>query len=357
MTAVNRFTATRKKLTRWLKRAIKDNLLLLLRYAGYPLVLGVNAWLRRRKLFVLYRLHGSAIGDTVVMTGVVRCIAEELGCRVIVYVKQNDDIFLHNPRVLFCRSYEKMGRLEKTLVKSGLDILRGSHIAKYHPQMRDLKGYLLSHREHSIVTNSRHIPGLHYRSLRTEIAFGEDERAELSRTLALPPAYAVVKPTGKTSVTTKKEWGLENFQAVVDAFPDIIWIQPGAPEELLLDGVIDLRGETNLRELFYLIAHARFTLAIEGLYNHIAGAFHQPSFVIFSGHFFPEAFAYDNTVAIIQKNMPTCSPCFIDGLRDCPIPGKPCMSELTPELAAATIRNTLAHHQAAAEAGSVRTSY
>ncbi len=344
MTTVNRFTAARKKLTRWFKRVIKDNLLLALHYVGYPLVLGVNAWLRRRKLFVLYRLHGSAIGDTVVMTGVVRCIAEDLGCRVIVYVKQNDDIFLHNPHVLFCRSYEKMNRLEKTLIKSGLDILHGSHIAKYHPQMRDLEGYLLSHREHSIVTNSRHIPGLQYRTLRTEIAFDDDELERLGRALALPTAYAVVKPTGKTSVTTKKEWGLENFQAVIDAFPDVAWVQPGAPDEPLLEGVIDLRGKTNLRELFYLIANARFTLTIEGLYNHIAGAFTNPSFVVYSGHFFPEAFDYDNTIAIIQNGLPSCSPCFADGSRDCPIPGKPCMSELTPEFAIDTIRKTLEPH-------------
>lgn len=338
---MNRLITTRKRLTRWFKRAIKDNLLLVLRYLGYPAVLGVNAWLRRKKLFVLYRLHGSAIGDTMMMTGVVRCIAEELGCRVIVYVKQNDEIFLHNPRILFCRSYEKMSRIEKTIVKSGLDILRGSNIAKYHPQMRDLEAHLLSHREHSIITNSRHIPGLEYRTLRTEISFGEDEREIFSHTLALPARYAVVKPTGKTSVTTKKEWGLENFQAVVNAFPDIVWIQPGTREEPLLDGVIDLRGKTNLRELFYLIANASFTLAIEGLYNHVAGAFSAPSFVIYSGYFFSEAFSYPNTVAIIQENLPDCSPCFVDGLKNCRVPGKPCMSELTPGFAMATIRRTL----------------
>jgi hypothetical protein len=342
VTTVNRFTAARKKLTRWFKRVIKDNLLLVLRYVGYPLVLGVNAWLRHRKLFVLYRLHGSAIGDTVVMTGVVRCIAEDLGCRVIVYVKQNDDIFLQNPHVLFCRSYEKMNRLEKTLIKSGLDILHGTHIAKYHPQMHDLEGYLLSHREHSIVTNSRHIPGLQYRTLRTEIAFDDEERERLGRALALPPSYAVIKPTGKTSVTTKKEWGLENFQTVIDSFPDVVWVQPGAPDEPLLEGVIDLRGKTTLRELFYLIANARFTLAIEGLYNHIAGAFGPPSFVIYSGFSYREMTAYPNTVAIIQDRLPHCSPCFLDGLKDCPVPGKPCMGELTPAFAIDSIRRALA---------------
>lgn len=331
----------RKRLTRWLKRTIKDNLLFLLRLAGYPLVMGVNAWLRHKKLFVLYRLHGSAIGDTLVMTGVVRCIATELGCRVIVYVKQNDEIFLHNPHILFCRSYEKMNRLEKTLIKSGLDILHGSHIAKYHPQMRDVHEHLLNNREHAIITNSRHIPGLQYRSLQTEISFSREESERMEHRFALPPSYAVVKPTGKTSVTSKKEWGMENFQAVIDAFPEVAWVQPGAPDEPLLDGVIDLRGKTTLRELFYLIANARFTLAIEGLYNHIGGAFTQPSFVVYSGYFFPEAFAYDNTVAIIQNDLPDCSPCFVDGLRDCPIPGKPCMSRLTPELAASTIRHTL----------------
>lgn len=338
---VNRFIAAKKGITRWFKHKIKDNLLLTIRYLSFPAVLVINSWLRRKKIFILYRLHGNAIGDTVVMTGVVRNIAEELGCRVVVYVKQNDDIFLNNPRVLFCRSYAKMSRIEKTLTKSGLEILRGSNIAKYHPQMRDLKAYLLRHREHSIITNSRHIAGLECRTLRTEIAFGEDEQENLRRALALPPTYAVIKPTGKTSVTTKKEWGLEKFQAVVDAFPDITWIQPGAPDEPLLRGVTDLRGKTSLRELFYLIAHSTFTLSIEGLYNHIAGAFDAPSFVVYSGFSYREMTSYPNTVAIIQKHLPDCAPCFLDGLKDCPVPGKPCMSELTPEFAVATIRRTL----------------
>lgn len=338
---MNRLQSYKKKLTRLFKRVVKDNVLLLIRYAGYPLVLGVNAWLRRRRLFILYRLHGSAIGDTVVMTGVVRCIAEELGCQVIVYVKQNEDIFLHNPHVLYCRSYQKMNRLEKTLIKSGLDILRGSNIAKFHTQLRDPRRYLLSHREHSIVTNSLHIPGLQHSNLRTEITFSEEEHDRLCRTLILPPTYAIVKPTGKTSVTTKKEWGLKNFQAVIDAFPEIVWVQPGEPDDTLLDGVIDLRGKTKLRELFYVIANASFTLAIEGLYNHIAGAFAAPSFVVYSGFSYPELTSYPNTVPIIQEQLPNCAPCFLDGLRDCPLPDKPCMSKLTPELAIETIRRTL----------------
>lgn len=329
------------KLSRLFKRVVKDNLLLLIRFAGYPLVLGINIYLQKKRLFILYRLHGSAIGDTFIMTGVVRCIAEELGCRVIVYVKQNENIFLNNSRILFCRSYEKMNRLEKTLVKNGLEILRGTNIAKFHPQMRNHENFLLTNRKHLIAVNSLHIPGLEYNNPHTEIFFSQDEFEKIKNKLALPCFYAIVKPTGKTSVTTKKEWGIENFQAVIDQFPEITWIQPGSPEDPLLNNVIDLRGKTDLRELFFLIANAKLILSIEGLYNHIAGAFSSPSVVVYSGFSYRELTAYSNTIPIVQDELPSCAPCFMDGLKDCPKQIKLCMNQLTPEQVVTKIQKIL----------------
>ncbi|WP_455380744.1 glycosyltransferase family 9 protein [Acidihalobacter prosperus] len=329
------------KLSKLFKIYIKDNFLLLIRYAGYPIVLGINIWLRKNKLFILYRLHGSAIGDTLVMTGVARCIAEELGYQLIIYVKQNEDIFANNPHIKFCQSYENMGRLKRTLVKNGLDILRGSNIAKFYPQIRAPEKYYYDNPKNLIIINSLHILGLRYNDLHTEITFSENERKKLREKLALPPVYAVVKPTGKTSVTTKKEWGIKKFQAVINQFPEITWIQPGTLDDPILDNVIDLRGKTNLRELFYLIENAKLTFTIEGLYNHIAAAFESPSFVVHSGFLHPNLTTYTNTIPIVQNSMPTCSPCFQDGHKDCPMTTKLCMEKLEPEMAVAEIRQFL----------------
>lgn len=329
------------KISKFLKIFVKDNLLLLIRYTGYPVVLGINIWLRKKQLFILYRLHGDAIGDTLSMTGVTRCIAEELGYRLIIYVKQNEAIFLHNPHIVFCQSYEKMGRLKRTLVKNGLEILRGPNIAKFSPQIRSPDKYISNNRKHQIITNSSHIPGLKYNTLNNEIIFTESERQQMRKNLALPSIYAVVKPTGKTSVTTKKEWGIHNFQAVIDQFPNILWIQLGTLDDPPLENIIDLRGKTNLRELFYVIKNAKLTLTIEGLYNHIAGAFSAPSFVVYSGFIHPELTLYSNTIPIIQDSLPECSPCFKDGHKDCPRQTKLCMDQLTPEMAIAKIRRFL----------------
>jgi ADP-heptose:LPS heptosyltransferase len=168
-----------------------------------------------------------------------------------------------------------------------------------------------------------------------------EERAAIRARYSLPQIYAVIKPTGKTTVTTKKEWGLEYFQQVVDAMPHINWVQPGLPEEPLLRGVLDARGGTTLRELFALVAESRFLLTVEGLYNHIGAAFNVPSFVVLSGHFYPESFTYPSTVMIGQEPQVACSPCFLDGHKDCPIPGKPCMADISPEKVVKAINEKL----------------
>jgi hypothetical protein len=271
------------------------------------------------------------------MSSALRCISDELHCKVILFVKQNDEIFLHNPAVTRLYCYARMNPRTRSFIKSLLYILNGGRIAIYGTTLPDPGSYLLTHRPHSVVLNTLHIPGLQWRNLKPLIVVTEEERVMVRARYGLPKTYAVIKPTGKTTVTTKKEWGVEYFQKVVNAMPHIIWVQPGLPEDPLLEGVIDARGSTTLRELFCLVAESRFVLTIEGLYNHIGAAFDVPSFIVLSGYFYPESFTYGSTVIISQESQVDCAPCFLDGHKNCSIAGKPCMSGLTVERVVTTI--------------------
>jgi len=334
-----------RKISKLFKETVKDGLLSAIRVLATPVTFLVNHWLSRRNLFVLYRLSGSSLGDSIAMSSAVRCISDELQCKVILFVKQNDEIFLHNPAVSRLYCYARMNPHTRSFIKSFLHILSGSRVAIYGTTLPDPGSYLLTHRPHSVVLNTLHIPGLQWRNLTPLIVVTEEERAIVRVRYELSKTYAVIKPTGKTTVTTKKEWGLEHFQQVVNAMPHITWVQPGLADDPLLEGVIDARGGTTLRELFCLVAESRLVLTIEGLYNHIGAAFDVPSFVVLSGYFYPESFTYDSTVFISQESQVDCAPCFLDGYKNCPIAGKPCMAGITVERVVKTIEALLHSNQ------------
>lgn len=80
---------------------------------------------------------------------------------------------------------------------------------------------------------------------------------------------------GGTFEKTIKWWEHERFQAVIDTFRDrILFVQVGAqgdyhPE---LNGVVDLRGKTDLRQLIRLIHHAQGVLCPLNLLMHLSAA-------------------------------------------------------------------------------------
>lgn len=325
--------AGKKKFSKFLKEGIKDRLLALMKYLATPVAWLFNRYLSRKKLFILYRLAGSSLGDSIAMSSAVRCISEELHCKVILFVKNNDDeIFYGNPAVSRLYCYARMNRHTRSLIKSLLYLLQGSHIAPYDAKLPDPGAYMLAHRPHSVVLNTMHIPGLQWKNLKPFIVLDASERRAIREKYKLPAVYAVIKPSGKTTVTTKKEWSVEKFQQVVDRMPQVQWVQSGLPDDPLLNGVIDLRGKTSLRELLCLVAESQFVLTIEGLYNHIGAAFDVPSFAVLSGYFYRESFTYGSTVMVSQETEAPCAPCFLDGNKDCPVPGKPCMANLSPEI-------------------------
>lgn len=333
--------AGRKKFSKFLKESIKDKLLALLKYLVTPIAWLFNRYLSRKKLFVLYRLAGSSLGDSIAMSSAVRCISEDLHCKVILFIKSNDEIFHGNTEIARLYCYARMNRYTRSFIKSLLHMLQGSHVASYDAKIAAPGAYMLTHRPHSVVLNTMHIPGLQWKNLKPLIMLSDSEKKAVREKCQLPASYAVIKPSGKTTVTTKKEWDLDKFQQVVDRMPQIRWVQPGLPEDPLLHGVIDLRGKTNLRELLCIVAESQFVLTIEGLYNHIGAAFDVPSFVVLSGFFYPESFTYESTVMISQDDEVPCAPCFLDGNKDCPIPGKPCMAQLSPGIVVTAIENQL----------------
>lgn len=89
-----------------------------------------------------------------------------------------------------------------------------------------------------------------------------------------PIPFWIISAGGKSDYTIKW-WDPQRYQAVVDHFYDkLLFVQVGESghHHPPLDGVIDLRGRTDLRQLIRLVYHAQGVLGPVSLLMHLAAA-------------------------------------------------------------------------------------
>jgi ADP-heptose:LPS heptosyltransferase len=118
-------------------------------------------------------------------------------------------------------------------------------------------------------------------AFRGDIHLSEDEKQlpSVARQLALASQpYWMVAAGGKLDFTIKW-WSTERYQGVVDAFRGrILFVQVGAAHHVhpALDGVVDLRGLTSLRDLIRLVYGSSGVVTPVSLLMHLAAAVEFP---------------------------------------------------------------------------------
>ncbi|MFC0516382.1 glycosyltransferase family 9 protein [Mucilaginibacter angelicae] len=130
-----------------------------------------------------------------------------------------------------------------------------------------------------------------------------------------------------TSVSSANQmWPIEYWRELVSTTPGHTFIQLGVKNETLVEGAIDLRGQTSIRESIALVKHAYFFIGVVSFLSHVTNAFGTPG-IVFFGPSAPAVWGHANNINI-SKNL-TCSPC-IDflGKGACPY-DKLCMRSIT----------------------------
>ncbi|GJG87924.1 hypothetical protein tb265_31050 [Gemmatimonadetes bacterium T265] len=111
------------------------------------------------------------------------------------------------------------------------------------------------------------------------------------------------------SAMKNKEWFPDRLQAVVDALRgDYTLVQLGAADDPPLDGCVDLRGKTSIRESAAILANSVLFLGQVGLLMHLARAVDRPGVIIYGGRELPWQSGY-----ACNTNLATelwCSPCW-----------------------------------------------
>lgn len=107
-----------------------------------------------------------------------------------------------------------------------------------------------------------------------------------------------------------KEWFQDRFQAVCDYWSAThTVVQIGSPQDPLLPGVRDLRGQTSLRQSAAILANAGVFIGLEGFLMHLARAVECRAVIVYGGRLRPWQIGY--TANINLTGDPPCSPCWL----------------------------------------------
>lgn len=174
-----------------------------------------------------------------------------------------------------------------------------------------------------------------------EIYFSEVEENAIDQFLATKrvasPFIALDNGTNRDWFGDLRAWPAERWQETVDRLradrPDISVVQIGLESAPPLDGVVDLRGQTNFREAALVIKRSALFIGTEGGPMHAARAVEARSVILWGGVTLPEFAGYPDHHRVVCAYAP-CAPC---GLLGCCNKGHICMKDITVDDALAAI--------------------
>jgi hypothetical protein len=135
-----------------------------------------------------------------------------------------------------------------------------------------------------------------------------------------------------------KQWYQERYQAVVDALHGRVnFVQLGTSKEPRLEGALDLRGKTTIRESAAILANSRACLTYIGFLMHLARAVDCRAVIIFGGRERPDQSGY-----ACNENLFTPMPCAPCWRRSTSLHNLECMDKISTGDVVAAIERILA---------------
>jgi ADP-heptose:LPS heptosyltransferase len=188
-------------------------------------------------------------------------------------------------------------------------------------------------------------------ALRPYFTLTDDER----RAGALAPTQVTVQCIGPESgaAMLNKLWDPKRFQDVVDGLGPLFngrvkLLQVGDSRDVRLDGVVDLRGTTSLRETAAILSQSVCFVGTVGFLMHLARAVECRSVIIYGGREHSWQTGY-----VCNENLDSfveCSPCWKWNRCDF---GRKCMELISVEQVVAAVQRVVEHRGMALETETV----
>ena len=205
--------------------------------------------------------NGYSVGDIVMLTAAVRDLHHWYPGQFLTDVRTSyPEVWQHNPHIT------SLTEKEAEVIECSYPLIDRCNETPYHC----LHGFMEFLNHHLALK-------IKPAAFKGDIHLSEEEKSWYSQVhevtrRAIP--FWIIDAGGKYDVTIKW-WETERYQAVVDHFRGRIqFVQVGAcgHHHPRLDGVIDRRGQTTLRELIRLVYHAQGVLCPVTALMHLAAA-------------------------------------------------------------------------------------
>lgn len=250
-------------------------------------------WLGRPEAVLFF---GAGLGDDLLLTSVAREFKKRNTGRLVVF-SQRPGIFKHNPDIarVINWGYPTVGRFR-----------RWGYTA-HVPQYARYDAYAdrdINESAHFIATMCRKSGVQGKIALRPYIYLTNKER----KNGKYFESQAVIHTAG-LPLMKNKEWLTGRYQEVASAMAGRVqWIQLGMKNDPPVNGALDLRGKTTLRESAAVLSQSGVFLGQAGLLMHLARAVDCRSVIVYGGREDPSISGYVANRNIIGKT--ECSPCW-----------------------------------------------
>ena len=273
----------------------------------------------------IFRFDGG-IGDEFLCSAPIRELKRR-GAGNVWMVADHPELFLHNPDISLVVKKNLRG-VNRFLDRFEMPTTRLTYAP--HVNGRDI-----APRKHVITTlcEKLHVKGGITKRPYFHLQPGEKAGGVFGpRQIAVQSSGLSAKYAART-----KEWYPERFQRVVDIFrKDFTIVQVGAAGDYPLAGVVDLRGQTSIRQTAAILSNSILFLGLAGFLQHLARSVECRSVVIYGGRELPTQTGYTCNENVM--NNPECSPCWIYSACDY---GVKCMEAVTVEMVARAIETQI----------------
>lgn len=144
-------------------------------------------------------------------------------------------------------------------------------------------------------------PKGHIHFLPDEIPVIEEIRAAFGDNLPI-----IVEPNIKGAVGPNKDWGFDRWQSVVDALPDVLFLQLGDSKVRRLKGV-EHAVTADFRSAMAILSLSKGFVGTDGALHHASAALNVPAVVVWGGFASPENLGYEDHINITSEDPNT--PC------------------------------------------------
>jgi hypothetical protein len=258
--------------------------------------------------FIVY--WGKALGDNLLLTSPLKYKYDRTKKKQWV-LSYYPELFRYNKKVICLKNND---RGEERIIR----ILKFSFNQPNYSRFID-EDTQESPDNHIIRIMARELCIKEYNSVPLEIDYKLHPK-ELSKFDKKPRIAIQSNSNGAKLFIANKQWYPERFQEVVNYLsPFFEIVQVGSTDDFYLEGCVDYRGKTTIRESIAIIASSRLFIGLVGFYMHAAKAVGTKSLIIYGGREHPDQSGYSDNINIYTAT--DCSPCWkwskCDFMRKC----------------------------------------